>query len=445
MKVFSFILFIFLFVSCSDYYADMEFKPVIHDENKVLKPATIDSLKKLNYPKSLVFVVRVVDSVGQNEIKSSAADFYSKDYDQHYDPVSFYDRAVYFFVTQKPALVQIRTGYELKQLASWNGISNGTRYIARQKIARQGNIDKALLSMVNFAADSIPKAVNLSVVKKYIYDKFNAFGAVSSGIESLLDAARISQSSYYVGYLLKPSIELRIKTGSNWLTYVLLFLAAHLLIFFIRLVFVKGLFRKLKDSINNTFMYIVSFVVHLCMLVPAINATTILEGGRLEDRMALSEMNLKGFAGFEFHPEAYNAATVWWLALLIVVVYFLKNLIKIMEYSEKSDLPPQKQLNLYMDYKMDNPLEARINEFGLMIKNRRRIKQDLEYGAYSFLSQDAFITLFFGGIFTGLSCWLFLPFSVSLALFYFLLISFIFEFFKSIGKEVSENQNSAKA
>ncbi len=425
---------VIMFSSCKNYYADKKYYLIINEYDQVLSQETLDHLKKIEYPNSFVFVVTTVDSVDYENLGKVANEFYKKDEKKHYEQHSYFDRAVYFFVSQNPPMVQMRMGYEIKQLSNWKGISSGEEYIKRQEVAQSGNIDEALLEMVNFSIENLPEKVNISGFKQYFFDKFTAFQFFSSFIGNLLETFDLSPDSFYTKFLLKPVLELRLKLKRDWLSYFILFILLNLTILIFKSVFTKGLFKKTSKAFKNTFDYVFNFIISLLVFIPAINSISMLRSGRLEDRIDLMNMNIAGMQDFVFQADAFNSTTPFWMALIFAVIFFFKDFITLGDYMDKSELPEAEQLELYRKFKKENPLEVRIKELVMVIKRRRRIKTDIEYGAYTLLYEDGISNLVIFTILMFISSWFFLPSSVTVGLIYFTLVSFVFGFFKATWK-----------
>ncbi len=439
-KYFIPVFFLLLLVSCKhqNYYADKEYPVVVLDKNNLLENSTHQKIAAFDYPKSFAYMVRTTDSVNLNRLGATADEYFKKDAGEHPDPIAFLDRGVYIFVSQHPQLVQLRMGQEIRLLTNWKGISAGKGYIKRQQLARR-DIDKAVMSFIYFTADTLPEVVNISGVKQIIYDDFEAFNMLGSFLSSSLEYLHISPESFYSRFLLKPVLQFRIFIGSNWLTFVLVFIIAHLVFFVLNKLIFGFVLKKAPTIVTNTGSYLLRLVINLGFLLPAVNSVSLLTGARMEERIMLKQLHLSNFSDIVFQPEAYNTGTAWWLAFLFALVYFLKSSPKLMELSGPSDEKPEKQQELYQAYKQEKPFEAKLQEIKLMILNRRSIKWELEHEPFHFLFNNYFILSFILTPLLGISAWLFLPKVLTVAAIYFWLIVMVNGLFSVIRNTPGED------
>lgn len=416
-----------LMASCTKRPENKEYKAVILDEKRILHDSTIQKITNFKYPVGFYYMVRTVDSADIRKIGVFADECHSKD--KHVaNFFDFADRGVYIFVSKHPALIQLRMGDDIRVLSNWNGISSGKEYLQIQKIAMTGEIDKAVLEMVNFTSQALPKYCKMSKIKYYIYDHFATFNEITSFITTRFEFTRLSPDSFYSKYVLKPIFEFHLKFKNLWVSFILLFSLAFIFIYLLNKILFDLILFKFPKAITNSGKFIVSNIVTIAFLIPAINSRGMLLGSRMEDRFKLEQLHINGFENIVF-PDGFTVTdTPWWLAIIFVVLFLINKLPKISYIGDLSNLPDEKQAELYNNYKKLNPLESFLTECKLGMLYKDPIDYDLETYPYTFMFDTYFFYYFLLGLFIGLSSWLFLPKSFVVVSIYLLIITIVIGF-----------------
>lgn len=414
-----------LISSCGSHYSNDEYKVVILNESKVIQDSTIQKIINYKMPKGYMYIVRAVDSVDIRRVGATAEEYMDKDEHKHPDYLSFNARGVYIFVSKNPSLVQVRAGDEIRLLANWNGITSGKEYIKIQKTALNGELDLATLKMVDYTATTLPKYCTMSGFKNFIYEHFEFFNGLTSFISTRLEFSKLSPDSMYSKYILKPFFEFHIRIGSLWLSFILLFSIASGGILIINWLLFDLILFKLPKAITNSGKYLLGNIIIIAFLIPAINSRSMLMGSRMEDRFKLEQLNISGFEKIVFPDGNPVLTTSWWLAIIFTVLFYLNKIPKLSDLQNYAKHTPEKQRELYLTFKKENPVEAWFLElkFNALIKGG--IEPNFGDNPYSYLNEQYNLMYFIGSICLGLSFWLFLPNSFTLVSIYLLIITII--------------------
>lgn len=430
------ILIAVLLTSCYKHIVDppkKKYEVKLIDEHHILKESTHQKIKTYDYPKDINYVVRVVDSVDIQNIGGAADDYFRKD-------AFFHHQAVYIFVSQKPALVQLRTGYRLSMIAQSKGLTVGQGYIERQQIAQQGLLDSAVLSFISFTSDTLSDATDMSVLKEEIYNDFTVIQQIGS-LAFALGNFGVSVSSFYNQYMLKPVLELQIAIGRTWLSCIILFIGALLFISIINALLFNKLLHKAPIGLRNTGKFLMRRFLELAILLPVFNSISLLNGLRMEDRIALQQLDLSNFAEISFQPDV-RLDTTWWLALLFGLLYMLNNVPALFRNIELEGKPAEEQRRLYAIYLRENPIEARLKNSIFLL--RRQIREEFRERPYKITHVMQLLkTLLFPFLFM-LAAWLFLPRPATVVAIWFWVITFFTKTGAYIRDLDSEETNNEK-
>lgn len=428
LRIALFIIISLLFSSCTKHSSEKYYDVVILDKTKILQDSTIKKISSYKYPTGYFYMIRTVDSVDIREIGNIANDYFSDDKHKHPHYGDFYDRGVYIFISKNPALIQIRTGCEIRLLANWNGIISGKEYINIQKIAMKGDLDKAALSLIDYTATAFPERCNMSKIKREIFEHFDIFNDITTFLSSFFDFSKLSPDAFYSQKVLKPIFEFHLKIGSIWVSFILLFTLLFLTIYVVNTLLFRVILYKLPRAFTNSGRYLLSNIITIAIFVPAINSRGMLVGSRMEDRLKLEFLNINGFENYVFPDVGGVNTTSWWLAILFVVIFYLNKIPGIVSLSMYATLKRETQLKYYKLFKKDNPVEAWFIEARLSLLTKGGIDYYMEYEPYDFMYERYVMTNLLGGVFLGLSFWLFMPMSFTVVSIYLLIITTIIGF-----------------
>lgn len=434
LKIVIFVAIVVAITSCNQSYTKRVYSAIILNEVKILQDSTIQRISAYKFPAGFLCMLRTVDSIDVRKIGAIADDYYDDDKIKHPEFFNFTDRGVYILVSKKPSFIQLRLGHEIRPLANWNGIGAGGDYIKIQKIAMRGELDKAALEMVNYSALALPKACTFSGFKQWIYEHFEFFNEVTSFISSRLVFSKLSPDSFYSKYILKPFFEFHIKIGSLWLSYILIFSFAFIAVFVANKVLFDLIFMKLSNAFRNSGKFLLGYIFTIIIFVPAINSRGMLVGSRMEDRIKLEYLNIKGFENIIFPEGGAVDTTSWWLAIIFALLFFISKYPKVYALSVQAENTPEKQLELYADFKKNNPVEAWFLEFKLNVATKEGIDYDMKINPYTYMSERYLLLYSLASLFLGFSFWLFLPKTFTLVSIYLLIISLSMAFVSLLFK-----------
>ena len=443
MKKYSFVFFLLLGLwtaGCEDSIETKNHEPLILDEKGVLSAETKQYVAEFEYPQTHPYIIRTADSIDARVIGAAADEFFNQDAGLHPNPKFFEKQGVYIFVSEYPALVQVRVGSEIKLQAQWGGVTAGSEYLQIQKIAQDGRLGKSTEAFINFTSKKLPEITELSGFKKFIYNDLTTF------LSSELSMLSLPSDSFYGEYMLKPAMELRIKELSGfvgwWMSYIIIFILALAVTWLLNKLIFSALMRKATLSIKNTGKMILSFIIGLGFAVPAVGSAILLSGSRMEDQIALKEMGLEFTESFSFHPDAFNSPTAWYLALLVFVLFFLKSIFQRYDLLTGFSDSPEEQRRAYYIYQTDNPLEAMRQNIIYDTGRGDDEAREFEQAPYTYLIKKHFIRSLYFSFIIAFAAYFFLPKALSLAAIFFwllVLIKGVFAFFSSAGKKYSDS------
>jgi tetratricopeptide (TPR) repeat protein len=436
-----FILFFgLLLTACQSSDETQKYAPLVFDESEILSAETKKYISEFGYPADRPYIIRTTDSVEARVIGAVADEYFNNDAELHPNPKYFKKQGVYIFISEYPALVQVRVGEEIKLQAQWGGLTAGSEYIRIQKIAQKGRLGKSVELFIDFTSEKLPEITRLTGFEEFIYNDLTTF--LSSEISML----SLPSDSFYGEYMLKPAMQLRMKEltgiGGWWLSYIIIFILAVTVTWLLNRLIFSALMRKAAEGVKNTGKMILSFIIGLGFAVPAVGSAILLSGSRLEDRIALKEMGLDFAEGFSFHPDTFNSPTAWYLALLVFILFFLKSIFQRYDLLVGFSDSPEEQRRVYYIFRSDNPLEAMKQNIVYDTGRSDDELSEFEHAPYTYLFKKHFMRTLYFSFIIAFAAYFFLPKALSLAaIFYWLvvLVKGIIAFFQAAGNKYSDS------
>jgi hypothetical protein len=402
--------------ACHDYRAEVG-TVQLDDSAGIMSESTKTWVRAFRYPTGFFYAVKTVDSIPMATAGRLA--------DQAFEAISkrpsagkaFKKRGVLLFVSRRPLLVQLRAGSEIYSLARWGGVTAGTNYVNHQSTASSLNVDDAVRKIVSWTAIDLPDVTRTSWLDRIILQDL-----VQELHEELDDLGTLSEG-FYGHFVVRPIAALRIRElrrfDTWWMTYLLVGLVGALLK---KLVdkFLTAPLKQRSIALGNSVGLLLHVVIGVSLTLPAVATAILLAGSRTEDQWAIRTSGLLGVERLTFDPQAFNARTVLWLALLLFAVRLLKGIAARGWLAGLASLPASMQILLFHREKEANPLRAFILvAIGTRPDSSMPISEDeYERRPYSYsycrpMFDDVGISIRW-----ALLAWLFLPKPFTLALLY---------------------------
>jgi hypothetical protein len=408
------LLFIIFLTGCGSNLQDKQFTPIILDEANILNREILKWLKNYNYPKGFPFIIRTVNTLPRLEVGSKADEYFETDASRCPDPDACKKRGIYILLSREPALIQVRAGSEIALQLRWKGITAGPAYLQKQSVVSFGNFDGGLRGMVEWLSLSIPEGVKVPWYKKWF------FYFLIQDIWFEFDQLSLPSESFYSSYILRPFVQARViesrLTKTWWLTYVIAAFVIHILTATVG-AFVNFIFRKWSTRMANSINLILRIVFSIVFAVPSAASMVLLSGSRLEDRIALQAWGIPGIENFTFSAKLFNMETGFALALIVIVVRWVKDICEIPRFIVLySGLSDEMQQIVFEKLKEEEPFTALMLE-GYALKSHV-FSVWFERSPIGSILGSMLWDNFKRGIIWGLLSWLFLPKAFSLMVVY---------------------------
>ena len=432
-KILLIILVSILFASCDYQPKDKLYKPLIFDEAKILSESTVKSIENFNYPAGFLYIIRTVDSTNAERIAAEADKNYS--IDKKEKPENFFstsNRRVYVFVSKNPSLVQLRIEYDLRSWANRKGVTAGKNYLNIQTIARNGDIDKSTLKMIEHAVNTIPSFLGTSNLRNIVYQDTHFIGELSYFVSSKLEMPRLSVNSIYSKYILRPIIQIQIWVNNIWLGYMVFFAMVYLFIMLINALLFDLVFTNEFNTDTSTKKLILSNLILIISMIPAINSFAMLTSVRMETLIKLELMRVDGFNNLPLPTNYHEYSTAWWVAIIFMVVFFIRLLLK-NYYSNSLDVCKAEMTSeKYTAFKKTNPIKARLLQFRMKAITYDKLLNSDKKNLYEVADEYKDYKVY--AIILGIALWWIIPKSVTWVLIFATATSIIFRLIEMLLK-----------
>ncbi|GEM_PF-4511729 len=356
-------LMVLLFASCNHQTREKVYKPLILVETKILSDSVVKAIENFKYPAGFLYIIRTVDLADTDCIAAVADKNYRIDKKKKPDGFGIYNRRVYVFVSKNPSLVQLRIEYDVRSGANLKGVTAGNNYLAVQTIARNGDIDKSTLKMIEHAVNTIPTYWGSFTPENTFYERFHITSELSYFVSSKLEMPRLSTNSIYSKYILRSIIQIQIWLNNIWLGYVVFFVLVYLFIMAINAVLFNLVFKNEYSMRTSTKKLIVSNLILIITMIPAINSFAMLTSIRSESIIKLELMQIDGFDHSLLPINYQEFNTAWWLAIIFMAVFYIRLLVKKYYSGSLDTCKAEMTGEKYATFKKANPIKARLLQF----------------------------------------------------------------------------------
>jgi hypothetical protein len=318
------------------------------------------------------------------------------------DPEACEKRGVFVVVSQDPALIQVRTGSDLAAQARWAGVTAGSEYMARQQLP--------VRQMVEWLSSSLPNATDLSWFRRLILME------VTQNLYSELEELSLPSDGFYGHYILEPFLRLSLLaqrySGTWWVAYVIASALALALKYVLRKI-MKAIVGPAPGKIANSILLISTIAIGLGLAVPSAASAILLSGSRLEDQLALRASGIPGAELFVFPAESFTIRTGILLALLLMLVRFLKGAAAAAPWDRLASLPDETQQRMFADATKNDPAMALLLEAAGTSGDSDK-SRDFERAPYEQILTETVLQGLWASIRWALLAWLFLPKAMTL-------------------------------
>lgn len=349
---------LYFFSSCSDKYKSTRFQPVIHDSINLTDSKQKQNFDSLNFPKGVIPVLTTINTL-DSLLPGSTADSLFEAYAENdtLDGV-FEERGLLILVSKSPKLIQVRAGSEYSNHLRWKGIIAGEEYLTIQQTALNDSLEFALDSLFSHLERRLPEVTDISWWDKAQYNQAAQF------IGDEIEEFGLPSESFYSNAILKPVLKLRVwelnKTGTWWITYLLvaltIFLLTKIIEKIVALITEKFLNKSFRSLVTNG----LSFVLGIYLSIPTLSSATVLSSGRMEDILTLQASGIPFGDFMSVSAANYGIAAPLWLIAILAVAGILKGMAPHPELLSMTNLPDKMQIKAYKNLESRNPFTAGI-------------------------------------------------------------------------------------
>ena len=339
-------------------------KPKVFDEAGLLKKKTIRSIEtKFLLPPDIPLYIRTVKAIDITKVAAVPNEMMeNENYWNEIRPKSWltkrfladpsYGTGIYILISEKPRLLQIRFGPQIRMEAYRAGLAAGTQYLIYQNQYATGNVNKTVLEVVGWLQESMPKALVLPWYMKFAK---NMVAYSSNEFDDLLQPG----NGIYTSCFLKPYLYLSTKalavTQKPWIVPVV----TAVLYWIVRLITTKlilgRLFGNWVSSVAKGVKSVSVWVLSIFLSFPAIGTVMLLSNGRLEDTMALSQLGLTLPEITRIPSSMFSIETSFFIALVAAAIKVVKDGLERADYHLLASMPDNFQVKCWDFAVEENP------------------------------------------------------------------------------------------
>ncbi|MCD8093070.1 MAG: hypothetical protein LUF01_09665 [Bacteroides sp.] len=349
-KVAFLLLLLCLLASCSrsdDINKNCSYLPVIVDESNVLSAKTHMAFKNADYPLGIVPVLVGIDSISAIEVASYADAVFDSIASNSLDRKAFERRGLLLVVSCSPQLIQVRVGKGYDIYTRMKGATSGQKYIALQKQIGEKGLDE----MCPIFVDSV-----ISEIENYRalawYHKIRIVSGIRI-ISTFFHDLGTPSNSFFSQFYFRPFLKMTACIYGLTRSWTCSFLLITGAIFLIGGFLKRWLSKKINPDDDKDMAYVAAAVgnivqsaLTLFISFPTIAGVTVLSNARMEDLIVLQAAHIPYLDVIDWGASTNVVPSIWLLAIL-VVVFYVRYILKFRGYLSLSTMNAQVQQNLY--------------------------------------------------------------------------------------------------